>query len=237
MNNLFDKKIRNIIRNVIMEETSSVINLTNEINEYLKLCSNSDIINADASIKASKLHRYIMDTIFYDGSHQEDEMRRIFAKILNAVKPMMKRGAQFFYDKDEKQWICKGKTYDYYKSDYEVCGNGDYVSEDSFYICNMDADLAQKGEYAIPFSDKGINYGRREYREGAFDGYIGIWDNPEDVSISKQSADQIRSKGLVPVIVSFGTYHNNFFSLYGVFPEKWEEFKRLNDGCIITSVQ
>lgn len=204
--------------------------LTEKINEYLMLVNNADILNAEMSARACRLHEELMAAISDSWSHEDQDYREGFANLLEKIKPLMKRGGKFyvFGNDDYKMWFAIPK-YIINKEDpidTDRCG---IMSGNSFLPV-----LQQKfSDYVGYFAgESGIIYGTHEYHDGTRFWSTGHYYCPADTKINPTAAQEIRAMGLIPVILECGSYHENWFHLYGIYPEKWDQFKKDHEEYI-----
>jgi len=210
---------------MLSENVGNTIDLTDDIKRYMSLCQNADILNPNMSIEASNLHKKLMYLLTGDEeAHEDEEYRTGFGMLLSRIRPWIKRGAKFILDRSEWEWKCiigddeiKG---DCWLAGYDVLYNDRIINKNCRFTFNNQ-------EWVIPFEIKnGIILGELDYRPSSRFSSTGYYHDPETTKISKEAASIIRGKGLIPIIIDFGTYHENIYKLFGVFPEKFEEFKK-----------
>lgn len=220
--------------------------LTNEIKEYINLDNNKDILNSEMSARALQLHAKIMNLMWgYNDAHERENLRRAFAKVLSAIRVWITDSRFFVFEcKEHHGWACirnGGKSGNDLAYIYSECSVFDGYDEDNdIEIYNsLEREYSTPISHAVGFSKHAdyntVNFGDYEYREGSHNGSSGHYIDPGTTSLKKSTADEIRKMGLVPCIVVTGSYHENFFSLLGVYPQCWQQFKSgFDDDSLIT---
>lgn len=219
--------------------------LTNEIKEYINLDNNKDILNSEMSARALQLHAKIMNLMWgYNDSHERENLRRAFAKVLSAVRVWISNSRFFVFEcKGYHGWACvrnNGKSvYDLAYIYGECLGFDCYDEDDDIKIHNSVYSSSKSISHAVGFSAHAdydsVNFGNYEYRDGSHNGSSGNYIDPGTTSLKKSTADKIRKMGLVPCIMVTGSYHENFFYLLGVYPQCWQQFKSgFDEDSLIT---
>lgn len=221
-------RVFEFIRNQDLKEDDdfTVVDITCDMRKYISLWRNSDILNAAASIEASKIHNALMATIAEPWSHEDAESRRGFSALLRKVQPLLDRGAKFLVATKKHQGI-----YGEWNEKAFACVPLEFNGDVWELVCGGDLEDVcsdvTKEECIGKKYEHGIILGTLEYREGSCNGSSGYYHDPTTTKINPDAAKAVRADGLIPVAIEIGSYHENWFKLLGVYPEKWEDFKTI----------
>ena len=217
----------------------TISDITEEVKEYITLCENSDILNAEFSKRASILHTLIMQSISEQWVHEDSEYREAFSMLLRVITPIIKRGGKFLVA-IKKESSYRGEYYNkvwaVFPKDIEERYNALYCpSESEVGIISGNECLTFLEEWRLVGiasigiaynTGEGINHGKWLDRRCEWSDSSGIYHDPKTTTIKPEYAKKIREMGLIPIAIETGSYHENWFHLYGIYPERWDEFTK-----------
>lgn len=213
--------VRKAVRKALLEAQNDFSNLyavnngdniTDYVFTYLRY-SQMGKSDANFSIIASQLHDGLMNTLGLD--HEETEDRETFARILGYIRILQK------HLDITSITICN-------YADWEINASGAeeiYIEAWDFHEKGHIDDIYDK---AIVFKDRdGIDYISTDYREGSCNGSSGYYTT--HAKMTEEMKQKIYRMGLVPALLEFGSYHENFLYSCGVLPEMVSILKKQDE--------